>query len=158
MWDPLFSGLPSNSKLNLRMRHLAMTENHKYISNLDDLKKTWGKEEQTSDNDSEQRWGLMTYFHLRAKSFIFCCSLLCEKISEWFRLKTKLNWVISTGRCTSSSWYKTNLTTSSQTQPINSRVPSDIYDDTSHCSSSHIARKKLAKLRQTGEREMSSGI
>ena len=114
----LFSVLPSNSKLNLRLRHLSMTENHKYISNSDDLKKTCGKE-QTLDNDSEQRWRL-TYFHLRAKSFIFCCSLQCEKILEWFRLKTKLNWVISMGRCTSPSWYKTNLTTSSRSRPISS--------------------------------------
>ena len=97
-----------------------MTENHKYISNSDDLKKTCGKEEQTSNNDSEQRWGMLTYFHLRAKSFIFCCSLQCEKILEWFHLKTKLNWVISMGRCTSSSWYKTNLTTSSRCRPISS--------------------------------------
>ena len=43
------------------MRHLALTDNHKYISHSDDLGKTC-RTEQTSYNDSDSRMGAAGLF------------------------------------------------------------------------------------------------
>ena len=123
-----------------------MTAKHKYISNSDELRKTCGKEQTMTKTGADL-----------GKSKIFCCSLLCEKISLISRERTKFNWVISRdGRSTSSSWYKNTshhlIFLSGQLAPGDS-PGIDIYDDTPHCSSqvASLARNSLSGGRRGRE-------
>ena len=157
MWGPLFSGLPSNPKLNFRMRHLAVTENHKYNSNSDDLRKTCRKE-QTSNNDSEQRWGLGWPMFFWALYFV---AVYCAKRSRWFRVKNKVKLSDKHGRCTSSSWYK--QISPPHLGPISCRRQRVIFMMTfltAHIISTRSQETRKVEARDGGEkiREMSSGI
>ena len=151
MWGPLFSGLPSNPKLNFRMRHLAVTENHKYNSNSDDLRKTCRKE-QTSNNDSEQRWGLGWPIFSWALYFV---AVYCAKRSRWFRVKNKVKLSDKHGRCGAHL----HLDTNKPHHLISGQLAAGdrewyLWWHSSLLILFQLARKKLAKWRrETGERK-----